>query len=90
MVIEIASIFVATVYQFALWDLRYIFDLGFTDKQTPVLKAVLLCLVQVAWEAVIDVAWRGRSRPRRYPIPSKDTELSCFLSDTLQSLLPSL
>ena len=57
MYIEIACIIVATVFELLLWDLRWIFDLGYstTEDRSPLHKTLLLCVVQIACEAVVDV-----------------------------------
>ena len=79
MTIEIACILVATVFELALWDLRWIFDLGYprTAERAPVSRTLLLCAVQIACEAVVDIlsmyrelksgipllhVWTGRNR----------------------------
>ena len=57
MAIEVACIVVATVYELALWDLRHIIDLGFTSAadRPPVHLTLILCVVQLVFEALVDV-----------------------------------
>ena len=57
MACEVACIIVATVYELSLWEFRWFFDLGYgtTAERPPLHQTLLLCALQIATEALVDV-----------------------------------